>query len=237
MINRRLGARLPIWAFAIAAFAGTAQGQVMQNRWPGDPPPNDPGAASAPAASPAKPKAAKKPAGPAHVIACSGAFAKGSSHLQLATVFGSENVTFTDVDGPEGTRIPGSVLFPKDPKRRLEVIWNDAAGRRDTQVIDINGQSAWTGPKGLKLGMPLAAVEKLNGRPFRLTGFGGDNAGSVLGWNDGALAKLPGDCAIGMRFAPDASATATAEGELSSDDASLRAAKPKVVEILIGYPQ
>src|SRR5215472_16677742 len=33
----------------------------------------------------------------AHVVACSGTFAKDSSHLKLAMFFDSKNITFTDV--------------------------------------------------------------------------------------------------------------------------------------------
>src|SRR5712671_5910398 len=49
---------------------------------------------------------------------------------------------------------------------------SDLNARRQTSLIVINGQSAWTAPKGLRLGLPLAALEKLNGRPFRMRGFG-----------------------------------------------------------------
>src|SRR5215475_3789049 len=33
---------------------------------------------------------------PPHSIACSGAFAKNSSHIRLAQIFGAQNVTFTE---------------------------------------------------------------------------------------------------------------------------------------------
>src|SRR5215471_9468791 len=58
---------------------------------------------------------------PTTVIACSGTFAKDSSHLKLAMFFDSKNVTFTDVEASGGIKVPASVLFPNDPKRRLEV--------------------------------------------------------------------------------------------------------------------
>lgn len=216
----------------------------MQDRWPGgDPPAAQPAAPpSAASKEPREPKTAK-PAGPPRVVNCAGAFVKNSSHLQLATIYGSENLTFTEVDGPQGSKIPGSVLFPKDPKRRLEVLWNDPAGRRDTQVIDINGQSTWTAPKGIKLGLTLAAVEKLNGKPFALLGFGQEDGGMVQGWNGGALENLPGGCKLGIRFAADskladdARAAVTGTAQFTSEDAKIRAAKPTIVEILIGYPQ
>jgi hypothetical protein len=38
-----------------------------------------------------------------HVVACSGTFAKDSSHLELATAFNSKNITFTDVESSDGS--------------------------------------------------------------------------------------------------------------------------------------
>ena len=69
-----------------------------------------------------KPKHAAATPAPAHTVACNGAFTKDSSHMKLATAFGSQNVTWDDVDGPGGSKLKATVLFPKDPKRRLEVL-------------------------------------------------------------------------------------------------------------------
>ena len=145
--------------------------------------------------------AATAPTG--QTVACRDAFAKDSSHVKLATVFGAQNVAWDDVDGPEGSKLKATVLFPNDPKRRLEVVWTKPDARTDTQLIAINGQSTWAAPKGLKLGMTLAAVEKLNGKPFRLTGFEKDTGGTVQSWDAGALAELPGGCKVSLRFEPD----------------------------------
>jgi hypothetical protein len=66
----------------------------------------------------------------AHVVACSGTFAKDSSHLKLAMFFDSKNITFTDVAASDGSKVPASVLFPNDPKRRLEVWWSHRGRER-----------------------------------------------------------------------------------------------------------
>src|SRR5205807_260712 len=76
------------------------------------------GHASAPAVRHTGPTAAAEVS--THTLACSGTFAKDSSHLKLAMIFDSKNITFTDVDA-NGTKVPASVLYPKDPRRRLEV--------------------------------------------------------------------------------------------------------------------
>ena len=72
----------------------------------------------------AGPLAAQQRARPTggRVVACSGPFAKDSSHLELVTAFKSKNVAFTDVEAADGTKVPASILFPNDPKRRLESV-------------------------------------------------------------------------------------------------------------------
>lgn len=202
------------------------------------PPAAAPGGAAAPAAA-AKPA---KPAPPPRAVACAGVFAKDSTHLKLAQRFEPKNVEFADVDGPDGSRLKATVLFGQDPKGRLEVLWSDEGSRSGTSLIVITGRSAWIGPKGLKLGLTLPALEKLNGKPFRLMGFGAkENAGQVTGWDGGALAALPGGCKVGLRLAldpktlPEARAAAAGEAEIASSDPALKAAAPKVAEIIIGY--
>jgi hypothetical protein len=193
-------------------------------------------AASAPAAVPAKPSAAAS----AHAVACSGAFSKDSSNLKLAMVFDSRNVTFADVD-VNGTKVGASILFPKDPKRRLEIWWNNPGSRSDTYLILINGQSTWSAPGGMRLGLTIADLEKLNHKPFKIKGFDKDHIAGVSDWDGGALATLPGGCKSGVSLQPDpktsddALSAFPADKEFSSSDPLMRELKPKVSEILIGY--
>jgi hypothetical protein len=197
---------------------------------------------SPPAPSKAKAPPAKQPAAaPSRTVSCDGVFGKDSSHLKLATTFNAQNITFAEVEGPEGSKVMASVLFPKDPKRRLEVWWENEASRSGTYLIIVNGKSAWTAPKGLRLGMQLAALEQLNGKPFKLTGFGEDNVSMISDWNGGALAELPGGCKAGIRLAVNPKATAeereavSGEIEFVSNATTMKAAKPTIAEIILGY--
>jgi hypothetical protein len=173
-------------------------------------------------------------------VVCGGPFSKDSSNLKLAMVFDSRNVTFEDVD-VGGTKVGASILFPKDPKRRLEIWWQNPGNRSGIYLVLINGQSTWSAPAGLKLGLTLAELEKLNRKPFKLKGFDKDGTATVSDWDDGALAKMPGDCKSGVSLKPDPKASAdavkalTADKEYSSSDPLFRELKPKVSEILIGY--
>ena len=170
------------------------------------------------------------------VVECSGPFAKDSGMLALAMAYDSRNMIFTH-ETVQGAEVGATVLFPKDPKRRLEVWWSNP-NRTGTYLIDIAGKSTWTGPAGLRLGLTLEQLEKLNKKPFKLKGFDKDNIASVSSWDDGALAKLPGDCKAGVNLHAGAKSATTElpeKDEYNSDDPALRALKPTVAEILIGY--
>lgn len=216
-------------------------------------PVSEPGGAPKKKKPPEKRAAAAKPEGakpapspaPAHapragsfktVIECKGPFAKDSGMLALAVAFDSRNMMFTH-EKVQGTDVGVTVMFPKDPKRRLEVWWQNA-NRTGLYLIDIAGKSTWVAPKGLRLGLTLEQVEKLNHKPFKLKGFDADGVAAVADWDGGELASLPGDCkASGSVQARDKKAAAElpAKDEYSSSDPAMRALKPAVSEILIGY--
>jgi hypothetical protein len=178
---------------------------------------------------------------PNTVVVCNGVFAKDSSHLKLAMFFDSKNITFTDVEASDGSKVPASVLFPKDPKRRLEVWWSNPTARKDIHLIVIGGQSTWAAPGGLRLGQTLEQVEKLNHKPFKLKGFDKDRFATGSNWDGGALVTVAGGCKPGVSLRADAKASAEKIGalsvdeEYSSSDPAIRATKPTVSEILIGY--
>jgi hypothetical protein len=190
----------------------------------------------------ARPATSARPAEPARTVACSnGTFAKNSGHLRLAQTFGVHNVDYTEVGGDDGSTLMASVLFPNDPKRRLEVLWDDDIERTGTRMIVIGGQSTWSAQKGLRLGLPLAALEKMNGKPFKLMGFEKGGMAIVSDWNGGALGLLTDGCKVGVQLKPDPKAgpgvldAAGGDTEFASSDPAIRAAKPIVGEIIVAY--
>jgi hypothetical protein len=176
-----------------------------------------------------------------NIVACSGVFARDSSHAKLASAFQSRNVAFTQVDASSGGKVMASVVYGKDPKRRLEVWWSKPASRSDTHLIVINGQSDWIAPGELHLGLTLAELEKLNGKPFKLSGFDKDHVATLSDWNGGQLSALAGGCKVGISLRADPKTAASALSDLPADrsftssDAALRVANPTVSEILVAY--
>lgn len=244
-----------------------AQSGGFGPRWPDAPMPPSTGSTVAPAPAPAAQAAPAAPAAPAQsiptedpsdvddappqkpkpaarradVIQCQGPFARDTSEAKLIAAFGAKNVVFEEVAGPEGTKLNATVVFPTDPKRRLEVLWLDEETRTKPTSIVIEGNSGWLAPKGVKIGTPLAQIQRLNGKTFKLSGFGWDHGGQVTDWQGGAMTKLAGGCAIGVRFSPDDKATSEAQEKvagdrtLTSSDDAVRAIRPKVTSIFVGY--
>ena len=182
-------------------------------------------------------------ASPARVVKCEGPFGRNARHDDLVKAFGAANVVYQDVAGAEGEKVKATVLFPTDRKARLEVFWSDENARRGP-MLRVKDQSAWASPNGIHIGMALADVEKLNGKPFKLSGFDWDYGGRALNWQGGALDKpQSGGCIIGVSFvhaedAPEANLTkVTGDNEFNSDSADMRAVEPFVSEVTISYPQ
>jgi hypothetical protein len=189
-------------------------------------------------AAPTKPPVAG--AVPRNVV-CGGVFAKDSNRLKLAAAFQKKNVADSQVDTAIGGKATASVLYGKDPQQRLEIWWSNPASRSDVHLIVINGKSNWSAPGGLRLGLTLAEVEALNGKPFKLVGFNRDGTVAASDWNGGALAAQGGGCKLGISLRADATnstaavAALGADHEFPSTDAALRAVNPTVSEILIAY--
>jgi hypothetical protein len=111
-----------------------------------------------------------------------------SSEVELRQRYGAGAVDTTRIELGEGETAPGTVLYPGDSLRRAEIIWQDTvAHRRPTRVILRGSKSQWQVGPGISLGTSLGELERLNGRPFTLAGFGWDYAGVVTDWKGGAL--------------------------------------------------
>jgi len=178
------------------------------------------------------------------VIQCDGPFGRNASHASLVKAFGNNNVAYQEIAGVQDKKIKASILFPADPKARLECIWQDERARRRPALIRAKDQSAWAAANGIRIGTALADIEKMNGKPFKLSGFDWDYGGRVTDWRGGALAKpQAGGCTLVIEFvhpedAPEESLTkVSGDREVLSDDANMRAVEPYVAVMTFSYPK
>jgi hypothetical protein len=181
------------------------------------------------------------PTAPApQILSCKGPFTKAATHAGLVKHFGAKNAVWEIVDGPEGSTYGVTAIYPKDPKRRLEVVWRDEEGRKEPLSIDVKSETtAWTAPGGLTMGMPIAEVERRNGRPFELAGFQWDMWGWVLDWKNGKLpaaAKAAGCDNLTVRFEETGdSAAAAGDQAFASNSKGMKRAKPVVHSFGVGF--
>jgi hypothetical protein len=112
-----------------------------------------------------------------------------TTRQDLVRAYGASNVVDQDVDVGEGETEPGTVVFPKDAQRSIEILWKDPDKKTEPSSATISGKSSrWHAVHGISLGTSLKDLERLNGRPFKLAGFGWDYSGTVTSWENGALA-------------------------------------------------
>ena len=192
----------------------------------------------------AAPVAAQQPAETSARLTCTGPFSAETSHASIVDIVGKENAIFELVDGAEGEKVASTVLFPKNEERRLELMWSDERKRRGLVHVRLSETSTWIAPNGLKIGMTLTEVEKLNGKPFTLSGFDWDYGGYVTDWKGGALgADIRGGCTVQARFtvpegAPEGPASkVSGDREFASTDKNMRAVKPVIGSLSFGFPQ
>jgi hypothetical protein len=91
---------------------------------------------------------------------------------------------------------------------------------------------------GITIGSSLAEVQKVNGKPFLVSGFDWDYGGFVADWKGGALSRMEGGCSVMMRFGKETGAPRNLSGDgvkASSDNAALVKWGPVVTEIGIGF--
>jgi hypothetical protein len=119
-------------------------------------------------------------------------------------MYGAANVVDQDADVGEGEIEPETVLFPKDPARRIEILWKNPDRRAEPYSASIRGKAShWHAVHGISLGTTLTQLECVNGRPFRfdLVGDGTDMAHDEISWHGGSLEKdLQGEGSVTLEL-------------------------------------
>ncbi len=173
-------------------------------------------------------------------LVCGAPFAPDATAGTLMAAFGPENVIPETIDGPEGEKLNITAIYPGDPTRRIEVTFRDEEARTGVASVTVKGAgSSWTGPGGIRAGDTIAAIEKANGTPLQIAGFGWDYGGYVTDWSGGKLAQPAPKCRLSVRFDLPGDASSDqllGDGvQLRSSQALLRSAKPTVVEFGISW--
>jgi len=176
-----------------------------------------------------------------------GAITRSTSEAELKKIYGRRNVQSTKVSLGEGEYEPGTVIYPRDPFRRIEVVWKDARRKRYPQRIQLTGErSIWKTREGITLGTRLKELERINGRAFTLLGFSWDYEGTVISWEGGRLEREFGKDgrAVLLRLSPQTGqgvsvedeASVIGDNDFSSGNKVMQSINPKVYQLIIEFP-
>ncbi len=109
-----------------------------------------------------------------------GDFSEQTTLADLQARFGAANVHVVEATDSGGKPERSVVLFPNDPTRRAYLGFHDSVSLLGLAGISIRDvDSRWRGKHGVRVGMSLAQLRAINGKPFYLSGFDADNRGWV----------------------------------------------------------
>jgi hypothetical protein len=147
---------------------------------------------------------------------------------ELKKLIPADDLKLEKVPGPEGSEFSAVILWKGTP-RELEVLYDEMSDAKQLTDVRIIGKD-WQLPGGLKHGMTIAEVEKINGKAFKVLGFDWDYAGHAS-FEDGG--RLQGH--IGVRFDPSTEIDPSLAGDqyISTTNKKLRASGVKVTEITV----
>ncbi|HNY27352.1 MAG TPA: hypothetical protein PLA90_06015 [Candidatus Sumerlaeota bacterium] len=106
-----------------------------------------------------------------------GAIDRNTTRNNLEKTFGKENLTPGIINDTEDIYSTATLVFAKDPLRRIAVAWDpDALNKKvDFVSIEYTYGSLWHLDSGLTIGTPLKTLERINGGPFPMTCMDLDN--------------------------------------------------------------
>jgi hypothetical protein len=164
-----------------------------------------------------------------------------SSEADLVKHYGANAVKRTRIELGEGETTPGTVLFPDDSTRRAEIVWQDTVGRsRPSRLILRGSRSEWIVPPGISLGTSLKDLERINGRPFTLAGFGWDYAGVITEWGGGPLDGALGGVKLYLdpgpaQYESAAYSQVLGDRDYSSSLSPMQQLNPRVAQIFVDF--
>jgi hypothetical protein len=101
----------------------------------------------------------------------------GTTHDSLLRSLGKEFVVVARLESGLGDSVSGTVLFPEDSTRRLEILWRDTAAQAHPLLLRVRGtESRWRLFPGVSLGDSRRAVQQHGREVLVLVRFADDRA-------------------------------------------------------------
>jgi hypothetical protein len=151
------------------------------------------------------------------------------------------------IDLGEGFFTLGTVIFPRDASKRVEIVWKDSVAQRSPQSVRVHlGASVWRTPSGVAVGTTLRELERINGGPFRLFGLAFDGSGVVFSWAGRLATPADAPCRFGAAVSDVDASSDSLKGyyrqvlgdrEFSSGHPAFQHLNPRVSEMWLDYRQ
>ena len=184
-----------------------------------------------------------------------GPIKEAATEASLIALLGAANVRRDTIYLVEGAFDIGTTLY-KNTIDQAQILWADKRHfahpqsvllrpeRDENNKLLASGTPRWITDQGLKIGLSLRAVEKLNGRAFALYGFGWDYGGLSAGWKGGRLEQKGGKTFIGLGFGvsdslPDAQEklyeSLMGDQEFLSNNPAMQQLNPTIQNLTISF--
>jgi hypothetical protein len=177
---------------------------------------------------------------------CERSFLASDDSKTLGAKFGVAAVAIAEIYLGEGFYETGTVLFGDVAESRVEILWHDTVAQTGPKFVRVQSQrSQWQTPAGVTPGVDLRTLERLNAKPFRMTGFGTDYEGTLLSWSRGRLGPPAASaCSVGVRLRPEDSVDyrhwyrqVIGAREFSSGHPAMQYLNPRVYEMWLDFRQ
>lgn len=135
-----------------------------------------------------------------------GPITAATTRADLDALFGKENVAEQNLNVSDGPDV-ATVVYPREMTGALAVTWEkEHAAKVYICFGTKTGPCRWRTASGIRIGLPLRELDKLNGKAFQVAGFGLER-GQVVSWKKGALEEDPAACGhLVVKLAPQAQA-------------------------------
>lgn len=147
-----------------------------------------------------------------------GPITAATTRAELDELFGKENVGERNLDISDGPDV-ATVVLGAETSAALAITWEQERAASVYICFGTKtGPCRWRTASGIRIGLPVRELEKLNGKGFQAGGFAQDQ-GRVVSWRKGALEEGPAACGhLVVRLSP----AAEAEGrEMSKGESDL----------------
>jgi hypothetical protein len=155
-----------------------------------------------------------------------------TTRADLVRIFGAANITEAETTIADAGPLKCTRVFEKQANTTLTILWAENKRFKQLEAIIPCEQATdnvcrWKMADGTGLGTTLKTLEKMNGRPFKLNGFGWDFGGNVTSWEGGRLQAWQTPCGnVALSLNPTEAATQSPDYRKVMGDAQFLSSTP-----------